>query len=322
MRRPIILNIAALFAATAFNLTGQSLPGLYLTNAVVLTNGAGQFEVRTPDATNPYVLLYSFGKDFCYGLSQRWQVLTVLTNSDTYVFNSSPVPMSAMDNIFFRAAPLNQPMYWLSYSISSYGTLSNGVGVVSWPKQPDGWNAQLTVQNATNFPAASEILFTGPPGSLITNKPPDSDSGSGYKHYYYVSGPSAAPPAGTWQVQYAAEALTFPMADPQVSSRYVVMVPTVVVSNGYLTSVSWTYRNPATGVVLDALPDYIAGSRSVTVSDTNGQQIYDSPPGDRTRTGHVFGPPFGSIPVWNDVGSVNIGFHDNWGNEFAFYNRK
>jgi hypothetical protein len=38
-----MLNIAALFALTGFNLTGQALPGLYLTNAVVLTNGAGQF---------------------------------------------------------------------------------------------------------------------------------------------------------------------------------------------------------------------------------------------------------------------------------------
>ncbi len=321
MKCPIVLNIAVLLAATALKLAGQPLPGLYLTNAVVLANGACRFEVRTLDASKPYALLYSFAKTFCYGHTGRWEFQMALTNTDIYVFNSSPMPMSAMDSVFFRAAPLNQPVFWLFYSIRSYGELSNGVGVVSWPKQPDGWRAQLTVQNATNFPAASEVLFTGPAGSLIAEQPPDRDSGEHYKHYYYVSGPSAAPPTGNWHVQYAADAFTFPMADPQVSSRYVVMVPTVVLSNGYLTSVSWSYHDPTTGVALASLPDYVAGSRSVTVSVIDGED-YDSPPGDRTRTSHDLDPLFGSIPEWNNVRSVDIGFHDNLGNTFAFYYSK
>jgi hypothetical protein len=122
-------------------------------------------------------------------------------------------------SIFWQVAPLGQPMYSLHYRISSHLTFSNGLAVVQWPKQPDGWGAHLTVQNATNFPPTSEVLFTGPPGSLISSKPPDAGYGSGYKGYYQVSGPSAAPPAGVWQVQYGTNTLTFLMADPQVSSR-------------------------------------------------------------------------------------------------------
>lgn len=319
-----MLNIVALLGATAFSSAGQSLPGLYLTNAVVLTNGYGQFEVRTPDTNQPYVLLRSWAKDFCYGLP-RWEVeerFQLDSPTNRYLI-TLPVQMSGFGSIFWRVAPLGQPMYWLSYSISSYGTLSNGLGVVSWPKQPDGWEAQLTVQNVTNSPAASEVFFTGPPGSGITNKPPDSDSGNGYKHYYYVTGPSAVPPTGNWHVQYGTNTLTFQMADPKVSSRYLVMVPKLVVSNDILTSISWTYHDPTTGVELAELPDYIAGSRSVTVSDTNYSQIYDSPPNDRWRTTYVFGDNTSDqAPKWSDVGSLNIGFQDNLGNIYSFYYQK
>lgn len=314
MKRPIILHFAILLTATAVKSAGQSLPGLYFTNALVLSNGCGQFEVRTPEAAKPYVLLYSYAKDFCYLRdSQRWSVWMALNSVTNRYIITSPQPMSATGTIFFRAAPLGQPMYWLDYEISSFGTLTNRISVVTWPKQPDRWWADLTVQNGTNFPAAGDVFFTGPPGTL-TNTPTQNGGGSGYKRYYDVLGPGTVPPAGTWHVQYATQALTFPMPDPQVGSRYVVMVPNVVVSNDLLTSVSWTYRNPTTGAVLAAVPDYVAGSRSVTVSDINDDTIYDSPPADRSRINHVFASPI----VWSDVGWLNIGFHDNLGNEFLF----
>ena len=313
---PIILRVATLLAATAAKLAGQSMPGLYLTNAVLLSNGCGQIEVRTPEAAKPYALLYSYAKDFCYlSDAQRWGVVTALTNSATnsYVI-TLPEPMSSIGTIFFRVAPLGQPVYWLEYSIYSSGKLTNDLGSVTWPKQPDGWDAELTVQNSTNFPVRSAVLFTGPPGSLVTKKPAASESGGGYEHYYRVSGFGTLPPAGTWLVQYADAVLTFPMLDPQVSSRYVVMLPQLVVSNGLLTSVSWTYRNAITGAILAALPDFVAASKSVTVSSLKHQNIYDSPPAERARTNHVFSPPV----AWGDVGALNIGFHDSLGNEFGF----
>lgn len=212
LKRLSLLLIVVLSGAD--RLPGDPLPGLYLTNVGVLSNGWGQFEVRTPDTNRPYVLLHSWATDFCHG-PPRWEMqgcflLDPATNRHLITL---PLPMSTFGSIFFCAAPLGQQTDWISYSISSYGTLSNGVGIMPWPKQPDYWSAALRVENVTNFPAASEVLFTGPPGSGITNKPPHDDSGASYNHHYYLSGPTTVPPTGNWHVQYGTNALAFPMGD-------------------------------------------------------------------------------------------------------------
>ena len=59
------------------------------------------------------------------------------------------------------------------------------------------------------------------------------------------------------------------------SSRLLVPVPTVSVSNGLLQSVSWVYNNASTGAALGAPPAYVTGVQ-VQKEGTGGGRIYDS----------------------------------------------
>jgi hypothetical protein len=297
--------------------SSSTLPGLYLTNAVVLPDGCAQFEVRTPDATNAFALLYSFNL-------QTWGYWTNLNSGTNRYVIQTPWPISTVGTIFLRAAPLGQAIYNLAFNFRSFwnGPLANGTPVMSWPQQMQNWNVCLQVGNCTNLPACTNVLFSGPPGSGITNEPAVYGPHSGYGGTYdsRLLSSSSPPSGGTWTVQYGTNLLAFATPDPQLASRYVVMVPSFVVSNGQLSSVSWTYCNPNTGAILGTVPDFVAGLGTFEVyggdfrlwgADDN--TIYESPTLSRRFTNFVFSPPI----EWTN-GMLDIQYVDTLNNRYDF----
>lgn len=291
------------YVAPAFTVNGSvvpepTLPGLYFTNAILLPDGRAQFELRTPSASSAFALQYS--RDL-----GEWVYWTSVSGTNRYVMQS-PEPIAAIGNVFLRAAPLGQLMSRFSFEfrVSRNAPLVNGTPSIGWPQQLDNWQAILQVDNCTNFPPAANVLISGPAGSGIVNLstdfwPDDAYSGS-YEAAMLPLPP--APPGGVWTVTYGPTNLTFNEPDPQTGSRFLLIVPNCVISNGYLVSMSWTYRNPGTGTVLAALPDYVTDAYvslygpDFTRCGENDYTIFEKSIG-RTETNHVFSPPI----VWSNA---------------------
>ena len=87
------------------------------------------------------------------------------------------------------------------------------------------------------------------------------------------------PPPGTWTVRYAGTNLTFNRPDALAPSRLVIPLPTVTVSNGNLTSISWVYKDAATGTTLNQPPAFVT-NMEIEVDTVNGQaaDLPDLPP--------------------------------------------
>jgi len=329
----VVITLILLSAVVHLNAqTNATLPGLYLTNAIVLPNGAAQLEVRTPDATNAFALLYSHEL-------QTWNFVMALTNAtNRHVITFPPGTISEIDHAFLRVAPLGQAIYSLQmqFETSWNGGVVNGTPAMEWPHPLQWWRVELDVDNSTNFPPASEVLFSGPAGSGITNLPAASWSGpfSDFDHMgEYSSDASSTIPGvlgGTWHVQYATNSQLFMVPDPQLATRYLVMVPKLQVENGELSEVSWTYCDPDTGEPLASAPNFI---RQIELRVFGGDfslfgwfedRIFenDNLPGDATNC--VFSPPLewtNSLLSFKYVDTLNNGysFEYSFGNLYEVY---
>jgi hypothetical protein len=184
---------------------------------------------------------------------------------------------------------------------------------LTYPISFKNYRVFFKVLNDINPPAASTVLFTGPPGSGLTNAPADPTFGvvQDGTNVYYSSPLVRNPPTvggGEWSVLYRGNPNNFQQPDPQVFSRQVLAVPTVTVSNDLLQSVRWTYQdqngNPVAG-----MPSFLVSSR-LDVFDQNGN-VLDSevfPP----STSYTFSTPIN----WSAVGLIRTGFNDNLGNQY------
>ncbi len=308
----------------ALLLMGACLPSpcgvpseLYLTNVVVLPNGFGQFEVRTPDTTNGYVLLYS------RELTQ-WSYWKSLDTGTNHHVIQTPLPISSIGTVFVQAASLGQAIYEFHFDFRGMwnGPLkNNSTPALSWPQQIQSWQAQLNVDNCTNFPSTADVLFSG---IGTTNEPAEDDP----TPYYDLTGwystsilPISSPPlGGSWTVEYGAKHLVFSVPDPQLASHFVTIVPSFVASNGYLHSVSWTYRNSITGADLGASPvfkkkiDFSIYGGDYNLFGQNDYTVFESSEISDNSTNYVFSPP---VEWTNSMFVVTYG--DSLRNNYTYF---
>ena len=291
-----------------------TVPGLYLTNAVLLPNGFAQFELVTP-STNAFTLQYSFDL-------RTWKYWTTLWGADHHSVQT-PGPISEVGNtVFVRAAPFGQAMHQFTFDFrcSWNGALENGSPALSWPLALDNWQAKLEVGNTTNLPSANEVTFSGPAGRGLVDLPvefwPDDDYSGTYESDIIDLPP--APPGGNWVVEYGTANMNVNHPDPQVAGRFVVVVPNFVVSNGLLTSVSWTYRHPSTGANLGPRPGFVRrveftlyGPDFAQCSE-NDYDIFYRQVTDPGITNFIVSPPIPwSNPLWQ------IGYVDDLNNTYT-----
>lgn len=156
-----------------------------------------------------------------------------------------------------------------------------------------------------NPPAASQVRFTGPPGSGVVNQPADGFQGTGPARFYETDtfAVPATTLAGTWTVKYGSATKTFAVANPEAEQRFVAMLPTVTLNAAqtHILSVSWVYKDRRTGLTVPA--PLHADAIQVEI-DPNG---YKSPDMPRTVFSHTFPAP--GIPL-AEAGVVYISYKD------------
>ncbi|HOC56336.1 MAG TPA: hypothetical protein PKI20_12010 [Verrucomicrobiota bacterium] len=247
-------------------------------------------------------------------------VPTVDTNLVTLV-DEEPVTSSPCR--FYRAKVGLTRTYGLWFNhYAQAGNFSGGLTpVVSYPISIAGYTAGFDVENDPPYPEASQVFFSGPSGSGLNNAAADpmnswaDEEGASY-HSPVVSSPALAP-GGDWTIQYKGSNYVFNMANPQAASRLVLPVPTFVLSNGFVQSVSWVYRAADTGAPLTAPPAFMTGIQ--VQIDGNGGRIYDSPWSDYPAiTSHTLLEPI----LWSDVSGVNLAYDDSLDNHYVVFFRK
>jgi hypothetical protein len=285
----------------------QPPAGFYFTNMVLLADGRAQLNLIVP-TNGVYTLLTS--TDF-----EKWEPAMLLDGPTNRFVITSPRPMSEIGNTFLRAAVGRVVSYgFLFYFVASPATLIPGTPSISFPQAIQVYSVRLDVNNASNWPVQTEVLFTGPPGSGMTNlaasdaaiQPEDNSA-------WYMSPPVGSPsmpPLGTWTVTFGGAPMTFDPPDSQATTRFIVPQPNLVVSNGLLTGVSWVYRHASNGQALTTLPAYV---HKIIVQVHGGMpfhRLYDSNSLPPNTTNHVFATPV----LWSDVAIFSISYYDDLGN--------
>jgi len=190
----------------------------------------------------------------------------------------------------------------------------------SFPVTLDSYSAMLGVDGDTGYPAATNVFFTGPGGSGLTNAPADPNNsntgGDGASHANYQSpiiiNPAIAP-GGTWTVNYKGTNQIFSVPDPQAASRVVVPYPTATVSGGILQSVSWVYRDAATGVALGGPPAYMTHIQLQIHGSSAENELYDSDNLSPCTTSNVVT----SLVTGSDVSGISMAYQDSLGNDYV-----
>ena len=284
--------------------------GLYLTNAIVSPDGRAHFEVVTP-SNGVYSLLVSTNLSDWFSVDN----LEGPTNRFTLTWPDPPWRVNDFNSLFLRVAVGLVPQYDFRLNFhSTAGTLVAGTPIVSFPQSVQRYSAFLEGNRLTSPAAATDVFFTGPPGSGLTNALPEGselDPDHYGKNYWSpIPASPSVPPPGTWTVNYAGTLLVFDQPDAQ--TRFVIPHPTVVVSNGVLASVNWVYRDPTTGQPLAGPPGFLTVVVVEVFGGAPSQRIYDSGDLGRETANHPFSPTID----WSEVDALTLSYYDNLGNYY------
>jgi len=248
-----------------------------------------------------------------------WQPVDAVSSDGTNLLHlEDDQPATALPRLFVRAAVgwTGTPSFefWF-FEFANGGGFGGGVTPSpSYPVTLRNYSAALGVANDINFPPAAQVYFTGPAGSGLANTPAWLTVG-GNDWQGYQSPPvfsPAAAPGGNWVVNYKGTNVNFTVPDPQAASRLVVPLPTVSVSSGVLQSLSWVYKNAATGATLGGAPAYLTNIQ-VQLEGIGGSRIYNSPELPPGVTNHTLSTSVN----WSQVSMVHMAYKDTLGNRYV-----
>ena len=269
-------------------------------NAGATTDGSGNYSLP--------VLAGAWNVDVdSQGLAQRGYGIVFGQTADTSTGNQTlnfVVGTPAVGTLFFR------------HALGVVGEFGNSsTPVVSYPVTVKNYRAIFHVFNDTNPPDASTVLFTGPPGSGLTNMPADPAFGAvqaGTDVFYFspqVRSPSVAS-GGPWTVMYRTNANNLSVPDPQVFSRLLVPVPTVNVSGDLLRGLSWTYKDQ-NGNSVAGTPSFVVNNR-VDLIDQNGNGV-DAELFAATMS---YSYPATNMYHWSGISIVRVDYYDSLTNQY------
>jgi hypothetical protein len=287
-----------------------------LTNAVLGGDGLFHFQVRT-------VVGQSYTIQTTTQLPDWTEVGTLLNVETNLVDLTDPRPVTSQGQMFYRikvGVELSFRLHFLEYAEG--GQFQGGfTPAVTFPIFLNSYSALLNAENDTTYDAATNVFFTGPAGSGLTNTPADpsnANTNNDHASYQspYVSNPVAAP-GGTWTVQYKGTNHTLNIPDPQAASRLVIPVPTASVSNNVLQSVSWIFKNASSGATLAGAPPFLSNIQ-VQIDGTMTGRIYDSHDLSATTTNHTLS----STVNWSEANGITMAYEDSLENQYVVSFRK
>jgi hypothetical protein len=295
---------------------------------LLLSNVAGFGQV--PVLTNARVAGGTFSFQVLIASNQLYtiQVSTNLTSwnsvgSDTAT-NSlinlvDPRGIGGFSRQYYRLVLGGQPLtvtygfFFLEFAnAGSFG--GNSTPGTAFPVSLGSCSAALEVDNDTNYPAVTNVFFTGPAGSGLTNAPGDpnnsnTNNNSGFYQSPIVSSPAVAP-AGNWTVNYKGSNHTFTVSSP---TNLVIPYPTLTVSGGSLQGVSWIYRNAATGATLGGAPAYVSNIQLQVYGNSSQSSLYKSDNLPPATTSNTLTSP---VP-YASISGIGLAYQDTLGNSYV-----
>jgi hypothetical protein len=192
---------------------------------------------------------------------------------------------------------------------------SNTTPNVSFPVSLNNYSAALQVNDDANYPAVTNVFFTGPAGSGLTNAPgdPNNSNMSDNSAFYQspiISNPAIAP-TGSWVVNYKGSNQTFTVSNP--ANQLVIPYPTLTVSGGALQSVSWVYRDAITGATLGGAPAFVSNIQLQVYGNSSQASLYNSPNLTPATTSQTLSTP---VP-YSSISGIGLAYQDALGNNYV-----
>jgi len=186
----------------------------------------------------------------------------------------------------------------------------------TFPVTVNSYSADFGVKGDTNYPAATNVFFTGPGGSGLTNSPanPDNSNTNGSNANYqsqFVTNPVFGP-GGIWTVSYKGSNYTFNASAAHGAGHLTVPYPTVTVSGGILQSVSWVYRDPNTGSTLVRAPMFLGSIQLQVHGSSAAGELYDSD----QLTSDVTNNVLTTSVNWSAVSGISMAYQDTTGGNY------
>jgi hypothetical protein len=215
-----------------------------------------------PDGLFEAQLVTELGQDYTIEVSTNlldWRphasFSKVATNPVTVVGSPVVVPPGRH---FYRARVGSTVLFRFSFNHSALG---------KWRDYPIsfGCTACLVVDNDTDFPAATNVLFTGPAGSGLTNAPAVATSsviGTNRATYGRYCAEVTTTPTGLWTVTYKGTNLGFSMGNPDAAARLVIPDARITELPEEHVRLDWTYRDTVTGDILRSPPAFMTQVRA------------------------------------------------------------
>jgi hypothetical protein len=293
---------------------GQGVPGLLLTNQTLLSDGRGFFEVLVP-SNGIYTLEISTDL-------KKWDHAFTLEATGPRLPITSPEPLTTMPQLFVRVrVGIGVYTDLALHFYASPGAFGLGsTPPVAFPVGLNDYTAHFTVEYDEGYPEGTNVFFTGPAGSGLTQTMSDkfginTNENSAWYGSPRVSSP-VEPPAGGWMVSYKGTNLTFTLPAAQTSTHLVIPVPTVTVVEGLLQQVAWVYRNPVTGAGIVGDPPHATLVQLQIDRNTGpgqGDRIYQSDWLIPATTSHVLSAPV----TWSEVTMLHLAYDDDLNNHYV-----
>ena len=302
-----LLCLTALLFFSSRHCLGQAP---VFTNATVRNDGLFQVQLKT-------VVGQSYTIETSTNLP-NWTSVGSFVNVTTNLLTltDSQRPVINFSRMFYRArvGVSISFSFWFNEYAEAGNFQSGFTPVTSFPVSLNSYTANLAAQNDASPPSVTNVFFTGPAGSGLSNTQADNSWTNSNEADFGSPGvfSPAAAPGGTWTVRYKGTNETFNVTDPQAASRLVIPLPTASVSGDVLQSVSWVYKDATTGATLGGTPAYLTRIQ-LQIEGYVGGRIYDSPDHAPSSTSDILS----STVNWSNVSRFSMAYDDSLGNEYV-----
>lgn len=244
---------------------------------------------------------------------QTWKKVDFFTASSSLseMMIAPPDFLKQYDRAFFRLklGHTFDTDFWITYFVNAGSVNSNSPYNVSvtYPATNLNYKATFTVQFDPDYGLIDAVQFKIPnygafyPDQL-RKRADNNDPGTlAYDSPMF----SGVAPSGNWQVVYKGTNFNFSINTATALQNLAIPVPIFTVSNGNLTKIAWSYRNPVTGTVYATPPGFIS-EIYIQIDDYQHNRIYNSDDIDPSVTSHNIQ---GTLS-WNNLWTVYIAYDD------------
>ncbi len=180
---------------------------------------------------------------------------------------------------------------------------------VNYPASITSYNLRFTAQFDPSYATMNEVKINGIQASQINFRADNGDPGT----IAYYANFSDTPMIGQYFVNYKGTNFVFYFNAArinEINEHFVIPAPSITVSYGMLTAISWTYRNPTNGSLNPSASSFIDSIR-IEIDDYDGNRIYDQ------DVDGLYSHTLSSPISLNNIGRINFSYNDFTDNHYV-----